>query len=349
MAQEKTQQFDLSLKSIFLLYLPFLLIIAFYYFRRLILIGLLSVIIASLLDRPINALEKKIKNRLLSVILVYLLLLGLLGLLILLVSPSLKNIFYDFVNLPLAKDFFQHFDMKVLLENNSFSLSQNQSIRNIFNQAFQFLSNVIGGMSLVLLSLLLSFFLNLKRDTIKRGISLFSPKKYKDYFVRLWENVNEKVFGWFTSQIFISLFVGLLIYATFKILNLEYAELMAILAGILDFLPYIGPLIAGFLACVVAFQQNLFLGITVLGVVILIQGIEAIFAPFIRSRAMKINPLVLLISIMIGEHIAGFLGIVIAIPLSVCLFDFLKDLESGKITLFSEDNRKDEISLDSEN
>ena len=62
MAQEKTQQFDLSLKSIFLLYLPFLLIIAFYYFRRLILIGLLSVIIASLLDRPINALEKNKKS-----------------------------------------------------------------------------------------------------------------------------------------------------------------------------------------------------------------------------------------------------------------------------------------------
>ena len=50
---------------------------------------------------------------------------------------------------------------------------------------------------------------------------------------------------------------------------------------------------------------------------------------------------------MIGEH-SWVLG-VIAIPLSVCLFDFLKDLESGKITLFSEDNRKDEISLDSEN
>lgn len=338
----KTKTIDFSLKSIFYFYLIPLFLLILWYFRSIILIGLLSFILASLLDRPIGFFERKLKNRLFSVILIYFLIFLILGSFSYFIYPYLKDLILNFSEIKIFGNSLFSFPQNEISfkKQTDFSLinflKQYFSVKGVFspeliNQSYYLLTKIFGGISLAFLTFLLAFFLNLKKNTIEVAIRLFSPKKYEEYFINLWLKVRQKISGWFVSQIILSLIVSLLVYLTFYILNLPYKELIAILTGLLDFLPYLGPFLAGILAFLVAVSENLFLGLIVLGIFILIQAIEGIMAPFIRSKTMNIHPVILILAVMIGGKLAGFLGIIIALPFSACFFEVLKDFQEGKL------------------
>ncbi len=333
---------ELSLKTIFYFYLIPLILLILWYFRGIILIFLLSFIIASLLDRPIDFFEKKFKNRLLSVIIVYFLIFLFLGIFSYFIYPFLKDLILNFSEIKIfnnslfsipsninSKELQTSFSLINFLKD-YLSLKGNLS-KDLVNQSYYLLTKIFGGISFAFLTFLLAFFLNLKKNTIELAIRFLSPKKYEEYLLSLWLKVRQKISGWFISQVILSSIVALLVYFTFLILGLPYKELIAVLSGLLDFLPYLGPLLAGILAFFVALSENIFLGLTVAGVFILIQALEGIIAPFIRSKTMDIHPIILVLAIMVGGKLAGFLGIIIALPFSACFFEVLKDYQTGKL------------------
>ncbi|MGB9681079.1 MAG: AI-2E family transporter [Minisyncoccia bacterium] len=333
---------DLSLKTIFYFYLIPLILLILWYFRGIILIFLLSFIIASLLDRPLDFFEKRLKNRLLSVIIVYFLIFLFLGIFSYFIYPFFKDLILNFSEIKIFNN--SLFSIPSSVDNKgsqtNFSLikflKEYLSLRGnlsqeLVNQSYYLLTKIFGGISFAFLTFLLAFFLNLKKNTIELAIRFLSPKQYEEYLLSLWLKVRQKISGWFISQVILSSIVALLVYFTFLILGLPYKELIAVLSGLLDFLPYLGPLLAGILAFFVALSENIFLGLTVAGVFILIQALEGIIAPFIRSKTMDIHPVILVLAIMVGGKLAGFLGIIIALPFSACFFEVLKDYQTGKL------------------
>jgi predicted PurR-regulated permease PerM len=342
MSEKKPRICEISLKTIFYFYLIPLIFLSFWYFRSIILIGLIAFIIASLFDRPILFFEKRIKNRFVSVVIVYFLFLLLLAIASYFIYPFLRDLILNFSEMKLFSESIFSFDkIKEPIQNQTdfslinflkqyLSLKGNIS-KELVDQLFTFLTKIFGGISFAFLAFLLAFFLNLDKRSIEKIIKVSSPKKYENYLISLWLKIRQKISGWFFSQIILSSFVGLLVYFSFLILNLPYKELLAVLAGLFDFLPYLGPLMIGLLSFLVALSENVFLGLIVLGIFILIQVIEAIISPFVRAKTMDIHPLLIILAILVGGKLAGFLGIIIALPFSACLFEVLKDFQEGKL------------------
>jgi predicted PurR-regulated permease PerM len=114
------------------------------------------------------------------------------------------------------------------------------------------------------------------------------------------------------------------------ILDVEYALILALVAFICEFVPYIGPMIAAVAAIFVAFIESPLLALFVLVLFIVIQQAENhILVPRIMQQAVGLNPIISIIAVMIGFKLAGLVGIILAIPVATAIGLIAKELYSG--------------------
>jgi len=113
-------------------------------------------------------------------------------------------------------------------------------------------------------------------------------------------------------------------------MDIQYPLLSAIILGLFDFVPFIGPIIAT--VVIVFINMD---GITKSGLLLAmclgLQYVQNIFGPYIRSKFLKVDPIVTLFFIAIFGKFGGALGVFVAIPLSTTIVEFLKDLSNQKI------------------
>jgi|GEM_PF-719592 len=342
MFEEKPNNLTLSWQSIIRLYLPIILIIVLWYFRSILLIVVLSFIIASIFEKPIDYLSLKWKNRWLVTLVIYLFFVAVFSVLIYFSAVILIQNFDQLTNiLPswlqekiAANEVFNFGNLQITGLNLSQGLEDLKTLStqlfSFIKQSFSFFSKVVGGTFTVFLVILLSFFINTEKNGIEKGIRFLVPWQYEDYTVYLWDKARQKVGNWFFSQLLLSLIVGLLVFAVSSILGISRPAFLGLLAGILDFIPYLGPFIAGAIVVISALSQNLVSGIIALIAFIIIQLGEGIISPSLRAKAMNLNPIIIIISLLVGAKMAGAMGVIIILPLAATFVEFLKDLRSGK-------------------
>ena len=337
--------FELSWESIFRVILVLLLLVAVWYFRQLILLILVAFVIALLLETPINFFARKLKRRGLGIALTYLLILGGLAGLIYISIPAFLdaletaitrfNVLVDYSSII---QLLEKIDLSKL--NNSDLINLFSSFKNPIGQtiinSLNLLSRFSGGAFSLFFVLILALFFNIELKNVESGIRILVPFDYEQYAVYLLKKAKIKIDRWFYSQLLLSLFVGVLLFIGLKILNVHNALFLSLLAAFLDFVPYFGPTAAGFVAAMFAFSQSkgLLLGISVIIVFVLIQFLENIIAPIIRSRSMELSPLTIIIAVVVGGKLAGALGVILALPLTAILLEFIKDLRQGTIQKF---------------
>lgn len=334
------QKIDISWQSFLRAYAILIGSIAAWYFRQVLFIVLLSFILASLLDRPIDYLVSKWKNRWLATFFVYFIFLTCLSLIALWIIPILNYWIIDFSDFLPAwfnkESLFQLWQEWQLpetsIENwlNLIGISYGHLYDFLIKSA-SLLTKILGGAFTTFFVLLLSFFINTEKQGIERAIALIFPKAYQDYVISLWRKTREKVCNWFFIQFILSIFVGVLVFISFKILGLAQAELFAILAALFDFIPYVGPLIIGGVAVLTGLNQHLFLGLLVLIIFATIQALEAFIGPLLRAKTMKLNPLIIMMALLLGGKLAGVAGIIIAIPIAAAAVELLKDIRTGRL------------------
>ncbi len=167
---------------------------------------------------------------------------------------------------------------------------------------------------------------------VERALVLFFPKKYETYALSLWEKCEKKVGGWFLTRILACLFIGFTSFLAFLLFNTPYSFTLAIIAGIFNFIPIVGPLITGILLFITVALESLPKAILILIVYTLIQQVENnILTPFISKKIIGLSPALVLMALVIGGILWGFLGAILAVPLAGILFEFLKEfLEKRK-------------------
>lgn len=333
------QTLDISWQSFFRFFIILSSFVAIWYFRHILLSFITAFVFASLFSNLIDWLEKKRFPRFLATIIVYLTIFTVVSLIIYFFLPILLSSFIDFLRfIPPGIDL--EWGQKILEgfagKNNfadffAFPAITPEQIIKIFGQTLNFLSRFLGGAFSALIIIILSFYINIEKRGIEKTIRLLLPKAYEDYGVNLWLKTQRKVSQWFGSQLILSLFMTAFIYLGLLILQIENALLFAVLAGILDFIPYIGPIIASLPPILVGFSENFILGGLVILVFLIANGIEVIFSPLLRGKALGLNPLLIIAALLLGGKFAGALGVIIAIPLAAVFFEFIRDWHQGKI------------------
>jgi predicted PurR-regulated permease PerM len=158
-----------------------------------------------------------------------------------------------------------------------------------------------------------------------RGVT---PKEHETYVLNLWQRAQKKMGQWLQGQLFLAIVVGVLVYIGLSLLGIRFALLLAIIAGILELVPYIGPVLSAIPAVILAFFQMPILALWVLILYIIIQQLENyLLVPVIMKKVVGLNPVVVIIALLIGGKLLGILGIILAVPAAAVLAEFFKDVK----------------------
>ena len=132
---------------------------------------------------------------------------------------------------------------------------------------------------------------------------------------------------WIRGQLSLSFIVGVLTYIGLRILGIPYALPLALIAGILEIIPIVGPIISAIPAILVGATMAPILGLAAAALFLIIQQVENnIIVPMVMSRVVGIQPPIIIIALLIGGKIAGLAGAFLAIPIIVVAKIIIKEL-----------------------
>jgi len=181
---------------------------------------------------------------------------------------------------------------------------------------------------------LITFFWIVDRERIVRAGLLVVPVDRREFARDLWDTLEDKVGAFIRGQALLCLSIGILSGIAFFAIGLPNALLLAVLAGVLEAVPYIGPIATAAVAVVLTLAQAPDKTIWVIGACLVIQQIEnAVLVPRIMDRAVGVNAVVTLLAIAAFGTLLGIGGAIMAIPIAVILqvlierFVFSSDVE----------------------
>ncbi|NMD42543.1 MAG: AI-2E family transporter [Firmicutes bacterium] len=179
---------------------------------------------------------------------------------------------------------------------------------------------------IALMLVFLVFYLVQDLEKAKSRLTLLAPQIYKKNVGRILGIIDQKVGAFIRGTLLKSLFVGLLTGGGLAVLGLPFALMLGALAGILNIILYIGPVLAAVPALLLTFlpgAPNFFL---VLVVYLVVQALDGfVFTPIFLGKAVDLSPLTVIAVIMIGGQLGGVTGIVLAVPLSAIFKVLLVD------------------------
>jgi predicted PurR-regulated permease PerM len=197
---------------------------------------------------------------------------------------------------------------------------------------FKIISTFFGGIFSLVLIIVLSFYFAIQDTGIEQFLKLITPAKNEEYVVDLWHRAQRKIGLWMQGQLLSSLIGGTIAYLGLLILGIPYALLLAAFTAVAMLVPIFGSFISAAPAVIVAFSTgDITLALIVGGLYLIINQFEAhLIHPLVVNKVVGIPPLLVILALIVGGDLAGFLGVVIAIPVAAALREFLSDLARGK-------------------
>lgn len=255
--------------------------------------------------------------RALSVILVYVIIILLLGIVIGGLIPPLVDQSSRFVNqvpnlletLPIPVEMIEQVTQDLMTQ-------IGQLPTRILSIGVSAVSNIAS----VFAVLIIALYLIVYRNKIDDYLAVFLNKSQTLKFEKILDDLERKLGGWARAQMILMVLVGVVTYIGLIILGVPYALPLAVLAGLLEFVPNLGPILAAIPAIIVGLSIAPITGIAVASLYFLIQQLEAyLLVPQVMQRSVGVNPVVSLVALIIGFKLAGVVGALLAVPVLLTL------------------------------
>lgn len=305
--------------------------------RDVIALFILSVVFTATLDPAIDRLERKGLSRTLAVSMVYVVIVVVLSIFVTLLTPPLVSQFKDFTkNLPVYGETLTHAfgGFERYIQSYGFDFDSKQFLDNVFGnldqssgQIFSTTVSVFHAFISVIVVLSLTFYMSVKEEGVKGALLSLTPKSHREYVGMLATKIQRRVGRWMFGQILLMVIIFVLDFIALSIFNVPYALILALLAGILEIVPYLGPIISTTLAALVGFLISPLTGFIVLGTCTVIQQIEShIIVPQIMKKAVGLNPVIVILALLIGAKLGGTMGAILSIPIATAIGIIVMDM-----------------------
>ncbi|MBU1032816.1 MAG: AI-2E family transporter [Patescibacteria group bacterium] len=193
------------------------------------------------------------------------------------------------------------------------------------------LTGFFGGLAGLLIVMVMAYYMVVEEKEAVRLFQNLVPKKYQDISAKILTQVQMKIGNWLGGQLALSLIIGVLYYIGLLILGVESALALAVFAGFLEFIPYLGPILGGIPIVIVAFSDSPFKAVLALGLVILIQQLENhAIVPKLMQKAVGLNPLISIVAVLIGAKLFGVVGVLLAVPVATAISVVLTEVYKYK-------------------
>lgn len=322
---------DISWGTILKLAVAFFSIYLLYLLRDILIWVVFGLIISVLFNPAIDFFQRKHFPRILAVILVYVFLFGVIGFLIYSTAPLFVSEIQQFSQLfpeyfEKVSPFLKGLGIETFENFEDFSSVFQQSLMSASSNIFSALGAIFGSIFSAITIFSIALFISLEEKSLDRVIAVLAPRKYEAFVLHLWERSQRKVSGWFGARVLSSVFVGLATFLTCYVLNIKYAVSFGFLAGVLNIIPIIGPIVTTVLILVVIALTSWMKALFFLVAFVIIQQIEgSILTPVLTKKFIGLPPVLVLVAVLAGAKLWGIMGALLGIPITGILFEFLRD------------------------
>ena len=187
----------------------------------------------------------------------------------------------------------------------------------VAEQAIPFAQSTFATVGRTLLAIVLSIYWLVARGTALRQILMLTPKHYRNAVYRIWVDTEDTLGAYLRGQVVLGLIIGAVSYLGLLVLQVPNARALAVLAGLLEFVPFVGPTLAAIPAVLIGLTVSPVSAMLVLVFYVIVQAVESNYlAPTIMGRGLKLHPMIVLLAITAGFYLSGIVGAILALPLA---------------------------------
>jgi predicted PurR-regulated permease PerM len=317
-----------------LLYLGFLV-------KEVLALMFVALVFASAFDPWVDWLQHRKWPRALSITFIYLIIIGLVTTMIYIMVPILIKEATDLANnfpyyfdklsgfLAHLRQTFSHYGLADNFQSNLDSLASTLS-----GWTLQLVGAVYGAFNSlfsVFLIMVMTFYMVVEENAIKKIVWSLTSARSQAYAMNLVGRMQIQIGYWLRGQLILCFSIFLITYLGLSILGVKYALLLALVAGITEAVPYLGPVLGAIPAILLSLTQSPRLALVVIIMYFIIQQLENnVLVPQIMKRAVNVNPITSIVVLLIGYRLGGVAGAIIAIPVATAISVGIKDLLNYK-------------------
>ncbi|GAA0085482.1 AI-2E family transporter [Clostridium sp. CTA-7] len=182
--------------------------------------------------------------------------------------------------------------------------------------------------SLAIIPIVTYYFL-VDGDLIYNKLLLILPTEKRIITKKLISHIDKVLARYIISQLLLSGIIGVLTFAVLMIIGVKFALILGIFNGVLNIIPYFGPIIGGVPAIFVALIESPNKALWTLIAVFIIQQIEGnILSPKITGDSTNMHPIIIMILLLVGQKLGGFVGMIVAVPIGVIIKVIYDDINN---------------------
>lgn len=326
---------EITWSSLWKIFFMLVLTVALFLAREILLLVFLAIVISSALDAPVTFFQNRKIPRIFGTLFLFLAIFGVLAAVLYVIIPV------SIIELKGFMESLRGLKIPVIGSLDAPHLAQK------LNKGFDGLTDVLfsGGVSVIdaaasifgniimtIAVFVLSFYLTIDRSGVEKFLRAILPINQEEEVIDIYYRVRKRLGLWLRGQFVLMIAIGLSFFLGLWFLGVKYSLILGLLAGILEIVPIAGPVFAGALAFLAAVSQSFALGLYTLIFFFIIQQIESHFlVPFVMKKTVGINPVIVVIAILAGSQIAGFVGVILAVPTAVIFQEMLADWEKQKM------------------
>ncbi len=337
---------DITYSSIFRVLGVILGLLFLYIIRDIIALVIVSLFLAAAIMPWVNWFHKHNIPRALAVLIIYLIVFAGVSFIFFLIIPPLAQQISM-----LANSFPQYFQKLILgvEEIEKFSRDASQAVNtenlvsyvqgvlgNAAKGVFSVISSFFGSMVFLVATLVLTFYMVLNEELLVRSAKLITPAKHRKYVGDFIKRSQKKLGDWLRGQLFLMLAIAVFTYIGLLILGIKFALVLALIAGLLELIPYAGPILSAIPAIILALNISPIKAVLVIVLYFIIQQAENhILVPKVMEKAVGLNPIITIIAILIGAKLFGIMGAILAVPVATLVNMFLEDFKDHEEAVHS--------------
>ena len=289
-----------------------------------------------MIERPLSRKRRRRMPRGLAILVIYLAVIGtfvLVGLAV--VPPLVDQATRLWSDTPQYFNRFQQFLIRYKLTTHSVTLQEAvenapAGTGNAVNTVLGAIWSVIGGVFGLITILILTFYLLIEAESLFGYVTRFVPRPERAHFATASREAVMKVSAWLGAQFILAGVMGAFAAVGLALMGVPYFYVVALVAAIGETIPIVGPLVGGAAAVVVALTVSPKLALSVGIYFLVLHQLEAnILVPKIMERRVGVSPVTVIVALLVGGALWGFVGAILAIPTAAILSVIIEELTAG--------------------
>ncbi len=195
-----------------------------------------------------------------------------------------------------------------------------QGIDRFISRLLLFMKELLNSIILFAIIPFIVFYM-LKDFTIfKKAAWYITPRKWRKSGIALLKDIDESLGRYIRGQLFVCLVIGVCATIGLWLSGISYPLILGFIIGVTNIIPYFGPIIGAVPAVIIASTISFNMVIIVFLIILFLQFLEGnVLSPLIVGKSLHMHPVVIIIALLVGEHISGILGLILAVPIIAVL------------------------------